>query len=150
MNQPQKPTYNEKSIGIKSLIGQKILSAFINPEKTAVLLKTNNGDFYLKWEGECCAECYIAHVNGADLLVGSTILSAENTEWTSISSEEEYMALETMGTKFITTKGYVDIETRLSHNGYYSGEITVSKKGFIGSYMCLVNLKDVTEPLKDF
>lgn len=143
--------YNAKKIDINSLVGRKILNAFINSDKDAVVLKTDEGDFFLKWEGDCCAQCYIAHINGSDLLIGATILEAENTEWSDLKKDKDnYEVLETMGTKFKTTKGYVDIETRVSHNGFYGGMINVSKEGYIDAYSCFIEVNDVKEPLKDF
>lgn len=132
-----KRTYSEQDIGIKSLVGKKVLSALINDEKDAIILNTDDGNYFLKWQGDCCAQCYIAHFNGADLLVGATILEAENTQWSDISrNDDDLDVLETMGTKIKTDKGYVDIETRLSHNGFYSGMVNVSKEGFIDAYSC--------------
>lgn len=146
-----KKTYNAKNIGLESLIGKTILSAFINESNDAVVLKTDDGDYYLRWEGYCCASCYIAHINGSENLIGSKILSAETSEWSDVSrNKDDYEVLETMGTKFRTSKGYVDIETRLSHNGYYSGMINVSKEGYIDAYSCFIEVEDVTKPLQDF
>lgn len=146
-----KRTYDAKDIGVESLVGRTILSAFINDSKDAVLLKTDDGDYYLRWEGDCRANCFIAHINGAEFLIGSTILSAENSEWSDLNrNEDDYEVLETMGTKFKTSKGYVDIETRVSHDGYYGGMINISKEGYIDSYHCFIEVKDVTKPLKDF
>lgn len=147
-------TYNEISIGIESLVGRTINAALINTEKDAIILKTDEGDFFLNWEGDCCAHCYIAHISGTEFLVGSTIISAENTEWSDISrKEDEWDVLEFMGTKLKTSKGYVDIETRLSHNGYYSGMINVSKQGYVDAYNCLLDADEIevpSTPVADF
>lgn len=143
--------YKEENIGIESLVGRKILSAKINSEKDAMLLETDEGNFFLNWEGDCCAHCYIAHINGANLLVGSTVLSAENTEWSDLSrNEEDYDVVETMGTKLKTTNGYVDIETRVSHNGYYGGMVNVNREGYIDAYNCFVEIEGVNKPVEDF
>jgi hypothetical protein len=143
-------TYREKNLGVQALVGQKILAAFINDDKNAMALKTESGDFYLKWEGDCCAQCFIAHINGAENLIGSTILAAEDTEWVQIENEYEYEVSETMGTKFKTDKGYVDIETRVEHNGHYSGMVNVSRSGYIDAYSCFENVDGVDRPLSDF
>ncbi len=144
-------TYREVNIGMKSLVGKKVLNALTNDSKDAVLLETDDGNYFLRWSGDCCAQCFIAHVNGADLLIGHTILEIENTEWSDVRrNDDECDVLETMGTKIKTDKGYVDIETRVAHNGYYSGMVAVSKIGFIDQYSCFEEVKDVNIKLEDF
>lgn len=141
--------YNAKDLGIQALIGRKVLAAFINDEKDAIKLETDKGDLFLRWEGDCCAHCYIAHINGSEFLIGHTILSAENTEWKDLTrNENEYDVLESMGTKIKTDKGYVDIETRVNHNGYYGGRVNVSDVGYIDAYS-YIEVADVNKPLGD-
>lgn len=120
--------YDMKSLGIPALVGRKVRDAVINPEHDMVILRTNLGSLYLTWEGGCCSKCYLNHVNGTDALIGAEITAAENAAWTTLKSDEDgYRSVEeSMGTKIKTTKGYVDFETRLEHNGYYSGKIMVS------------------------
>lgn len=80
------------------------------------------------WEGDCCASCYLAHVSGSADLIGATILSAENSEWvdTPDSNVDDYDQKESMGTVIKTDKGTVTFESRLEHNGFYSGRINVT------------------------
>lgn len=131
---------------MEKLIGRKILSAKINQSKDIVILETDKGNLYLEWYGDCCAHCYLANVAGADSLVGSTILEAYNADWIA-SKEGEYDVVESMGTNIKTTKGYVSFESRVEHNGYYSGSLNV--KEHPGE---LYNLSDEQEfkPLEDF
>lgn len=131
------------------LVGKKVLSAKINAEKDMVVLETDSGTYYLSWDGECCSKCFIQHFNGADYLIGSTIASVEHSQWTTLKDNDDFNVLESMGTKIKTDKGYVDIETRLSHNGYYSGEIKISTVAPLDTYN---GARDIPElkPLQDF
>lgn len=115
------------------LIGATISAAKINDERDRVLLDTDQGTFFLSWNGDCCAQCYMCHISGSEALIGATILEVHNAEWVELSNED-CEVVESMGTKFRTTKGYVDFETRLEHNGYYGGEITVDEEGFKDQY----------------
>ena len=135
---------------MKSLIGCKVEKAEINKENNLVVLTTDKGSFYLSFQGDCCAQCYLAHANGVDNLVGSTINDVEQSEWVS-DDTEDYSVTETMGVKLTTSKGYVDFETRVEHNGYYGGYILVDQVGPLdqyNSYLYINPLELVT--LKDF
>jgi hypothetical protein len=109
---------------LSDLVGRKINSVQIDDEKRFLVLDTDKGPLYMTWSGDCCAHCYIAHFNGTEALINAEILSAEDSEWKA-QSDASYEVIESMGTKLKTTKGYVDIETRLEHNGYYSGIIEI-------------------------
>jgi hypothetical protein len=119
-------SYSMKNIGIGSLVGSKVLSAKINEDHDLVILETQGKSFYLTWTGDCCAHCYLNHVTGVENLVGAEILSVESMDWNTLPTKDEYEVVESMGTKLKTTKGYVDFESRVEHNGYYGGEINVS------------------------
>lgn len=110
---------------IEALIGLVIREAKINEEKDLIILDTNKGLRYLTWEGECCSVCFLAHVSGADNLIGAEILDVYESEWKEVSSNDEE-TLESMGINIKTNKGYITFETRLEHNGAYSGDILIS------------------------
>lgn len=128
--------YKMRSLDIDALVGRTILEASINSTKDFVYLKTDKGSLYLTWVGDCCANCYIEHIDGADRLVGSVIASAENTEWIVAKIGEMGDTMESMGTKFKTNKGYVTVETRVEHNGYYGGMILISEEEPMDQYHC--------------
>lgn len=114
-------------LGIHALVGRKVKKANINPEKDCVVLDCEDGRLYITWVGDCCAKCYLAHVNGIDNLFAETITAADHAEWVRQEEKDEYDEVtETLGTKIITTKGYVDFESRVEHNGYYGGRILIS------------------------
>lgn len=129
----QEKMYNMNNLGIGFLNGLYVISAEINEDNDYVVLNTKDKKVHLSWVGDCCAHCYLAHVNGSGFLVNAVITKAENTKW-SDESKGEYEVIEKMGTTIHTTKGTVTFESRVEHNGYYGGEITVSDDVAIDAY----------------
>lgn len=119
---------------IKVLIGKRVISAETNKEKDLVILNCADGKLFLTWEGSCCAKCYLAHVGGAEDLIESEIIEAENRLWSKNLQGSEFHVVQTMGSQFKTTQGYVFFETRLEHNGYYSGSIHISDQYPVDQY----------------
>ncbi len=60
--------YGMEDLGIEALVGKTILSAEINEEKDLVILKTDSGPLFLTWEGDCCAKCFIQHMETCTFL----------------------------------------------------------------------------------
>lgn len=110
---------------LKVLVGRTVTEAFINQDRDYVMLHTTTGPLFLTWVGDCCAHCYLAHVSGADVLVGAAISDAYNTEWAR-EERSDYDVIESMGTTIKTNKGYVTFESRVEHNGYYGGSLLIS------------------------
>lgn len=71
-------------------------------------------------QGECCNTVWIESWENIDLLIGSDILSVEEKGWQEIE-DKEHEVLEAGFWTIKTSRGYVDIEVRNSHNGYYGG-----------------------------
>lgn len=107
-----------RSESMQQLVNTIIKSTKVNPENDKILLETDQGNFFLSWVGDCCSHCFIANISGSENLVDAKILEVEHSEWKDVSRNDDYEVLESMGTKIKTSKGYVTIETRLSHNGY--------------------------------
>jgi hypothetical protein len=145
-----KRDYSMTDVGLGALVGRKVLAASINAEKDLVALDTDKGKLFLSWVGDCCAHCYLAHMSGADALVGATITSAENAEWKTVSGERyDGEMTEAMGTNLRTDKGHITFESRVEHNGYYGGEIRVSEDAPMDQYHC-EREDDARSPLADF
>lgn len=124
-----------KDLGTEILVGKFIKDAFINDDKDLVVLDTDQGKLYLTWEGDCCAICYLENMSGVENLIGAKILSVEHMQWKDITQDlNNYIVLESMGTRIKTDKGCVEFETRLDHNGFYAGYIKVSDKSPLSQY----------------
>ena len=123
-------------LGMKSLIGVHVKNALINEKHDYVYLDTDQGPFHLTWEGDCCSECFLAHIAGVDALIGHIITDVEEMSWIGRTEKQEdnFAVKETMGTKITTDKGYVTFESRLEHNGYYGGRIMVSRELALNQY----------------
>lgn len=132
-------TYHE-SLKIDVLVGKKIYNAWINEEKDLVILGTDEGYYWLTWTGDCCARCYLAHVNNPEALVNAKITEVTNSEWIEDTSSTEDALVDTMGTQIVTTKGHITFESRLENGSYhYSGELNISDHGPLGQYQSFNN-----------
>lgn len=144
---PNDPIISNVPIPMSALIGVKVISAEINDSNDRIKLVTDAGVLYFSWIGDCCSHCFLAHVSGSEELTGGTILEIETKEWvvlTDIDGTDE-----TMGTRIKTDKGYVDLESRLEHNGYYSGEIFINVNP-VDKYENTETCDEPFKPLKDF
>lgn len=141
-----------EDLGMTALVGRHVISALVNEDKNIVALSTTTGMLYLSWNGDCCAQCFLAHMSGADNLVDAIIVSVENAEWSPQPDRNEDWdtVVQTMGTNIKTTKGYVSFETRLEHNSYYSGSVSVSDEGPMDAYSGSRRVPDIMNILEDF
>lgn len=123
--------------GLSELISLKIQSFQRGPHKVSrytkpareyvsrpgsILIVFADGQrFLLDGIGYCCASCWIEHVDGIDP-IGATITGVIDNGWSVMEDyteevdEKGLYALE-------TDRGVIQIDMRLSHNGYYGGEL---------------------------
>jgi hypothetical protein len=83
--------------------------------------------------------------NSFDLLRGAKVLSAEDKGWSDNRSAgpEEYGEVLQDGFYTIQTdRGYIDIEVRNSHNGYYGGSFNAADSSKLST---IEDLKEITE-----
>lgn len=81
-------------------------------------------------DGDCCAQVWFEAVEPAEF--GGVIIGVRQCEWVELSESEwspRHLddVQEVYFWSVITTKGTFDIETRLSHNGYYGGNVLFSE-----------------------
>lgn len=133
----------------ENLIGVKVNNVYINDDNTIVKLDTDKGDVFLSWWGDCCSLCYLAHISGSEVLKDATILDVQHSEWEDIGGDGYYV-MEKMGSTIKTIKGWVTLETRLEHNGYYGGTIEISTKFPVSQYGSSLKSKIKYKLLKDF
>lgn len=73
--------------------------------------------------GDCCASVWFEHIEITNAL-GGVVLAVLEKGWDDYTKPFEYGDVEEVCFwTIITDKGTVDIETRLSHNGYYGGYV---------------------------
>ena len=116
-----------------SLVGQRINGIFVNDNHTELAFRTTEGR-YLGYAtcGDCCNTVYINHFTGADvvgegnafdILRGALVLAVEDKGWTENRADGYDVVQEGFWT-IRTDRGYIDLEVRNEHNGYYGGHIT--------------------------
>ena len=138
-----------------NLIGQRINGIFLANENKTLIFRTNEYKFICyETENDCCNEVWINHFSGAhvtgdpencfDALRGALVISTEDKGWTEDRHDEAgYDVVQDGFWTILTDKGYIDIEVRNSHNGYYGGHLVESDSTY--ETMPLNDLKQITE-----
>lgn len=118
-----------------NLIGKRINGIFINDARDSFAFRTTEGKLMSYYTaGECCNTVYINHMSGVnvvgdgntfDLLRGALVLGAEDKEWVDVVLEDEdyHEVIEDGFFTIKTDRGYIDLEVRNEHNGYYGGHV---------------------------
>lgn len=137
----------------KDLLGKRINGIFLCDDSWGLVFRTTDGRFYkYATEKDCCNSVWFNHINGVDavgkgnsfdLLRGALVLSTEDKDWET-KDEEDYEVVEDICFTLRTDRGYIDIEVRNSHNGYYGGSVL-----FQGE-VTLSSESDVIQVLDDF
>lgn len=138
----------------KELIGKKINGIFIGNDKWALVFRDTEGKFYrYDTQNDCCNTVYINHLNGVtilggnnefDLLRGVTVTGAEDKGWG--ENREDVEGCEVVQDGFWTIKtdrGYIDIEVRNEHNGYYGGSLVEIDRG-------IADIENLEQVFEDF
>jgi len=121
-----------------SLIGERINGVFLANNNWTILFRTIEGK-YLRFDthNDCCNDVWFTHVNGLDCIGGNTfdiirgalVLGCEDKDWTDNrvwTPEDGGDYGDTIQDGFYTIKtdrGYIDLEVRNEHNGYYGGTV---------------------------
>lgn len=140
----------------KNLIGHRINGMFITKDHRILLFRTINGKiFEYNTSADCCNSVWINHLSGTnclgdhdnsfDLLKGALVTGAEDKGWTENRYNENGNEAVQDGFWTISTdRGYIDIEVRNSHNGYYGGKINENDEDErnLSEY---IDLKQITE-----
>jgi len=119
--------------GINKLVGLEIANVRV-PDRYSgdgsIYLNLADGKrcIVLTPEGDCCAHCYIQHINFAEVLQGAKVTEVEDLEGNRIEPEQYGDVVDCWGHRIHTTKGICTIDMRLSHNGYYGGALTMSEQ----------------------
>jgi len=121
-----------------NLIGERINGVFLGNEGWTLVFRTVQGRF-LRYdtENDCCNSVWFNHINGLnilgegnsfDLLRGAQVLSVEDKGWSDDRSDEDVGGvIQDAFWTIKTDRGYIDIEVRNSHNGYYGGNVSFNE-----------------------
>ena len=133
------------------LVGKRINGLFIANNKWALVFRDISGcHYYFNTENECCNSVWFNHVTGVnilgegnsfDLLRGAEVLAVEAKGWGDDRYDEDgHEVVQDAFWTIRTDRGYIDLEVRNSHNGYYGGSV---KYG--GTTVSDLDMEQITE-----
>lgn len=135
----------------KNLIGQRINGVFLGNDGWSLVFRTVDGKFHrYDTSNDCCNSVWVNHITGVDvvgqgnefdLIRGVLVTGSEDKGWGENRSEEGYEVVQDGFWTLKTDRGYIDIEVRNSHNGYYGGSFNESDSDVSD----IDNLKEVKE-----
>ena len=118
----------------KDLIGRRINGMFLGNDGWTLAFRTTDGQWFrYDTDNDCCNSVWVNHVTGVniigeannsfDIIRGALVVSAEDKGWGENRSDDEYEVVQDGFWTIRTDRGYIDIEVRNSHNGYYGGHV---------------------------
>jgi hypothetical protein len=126
---------------MKKLMGTELTKA-ARWDGESIWLETDRGTYRATPYGDCCANCYVQHVSGAEALAaGAVIIDVEDIELQNVKDESCDVS-DVWGHRLRTSKGWCTIEMRVDHNGYYGGSLDVTPVGLA--------VPEAAKPLEDF
>ena len=135
-------------MSIDVLVNNVVNKVEMNPNGSVIRFTLANGENHVfSANGDCCNHVWINHLSGLKMLLNRKIVKVEEIPMTDISHEDNSDSyVESFGFKIITDLGYVDLELRNAHNGYYGGWLEYVSKEDLEIYKHFVNdLKEVKE-----
>ena len=136
------------------LVGKRINGLFIGEDAWALVFRDINGRHYcFRTKNDCCNTVWFNHVNGVaavlgegnlfDILRGAMVTAVEDKGWTE-DREDGYDVIQDGFWTIATDRGYIDLEVRNSHNGYYGGSVVYDEESDLGT------IEELREVTKDF
>ena len=140
----------------KELIGKRINGIFVGNDKWALVFRDVTGKFYrYDTSNDCCNTVWVNHLTGVevvgqgdafDLMRGALVTGAEDKGWgENRSDEDDYEVVQDGFWTIKTDRGYIDIEVRNSHNGYYGGGFSAADDD-----RGIGDIEDLTQVTEDF
>jgi hypothetical protein len=121
----------------KDLIGKRINGVFLANDNWTIVFRTVEGKYFrYDTANDCCNTVWINHITGLDILGqgdtfdlmrGALVTGGEdkewtaNREWTKADGGDYGDVIQDGFYTLKTDRGYIDIEVRNDHNGYYGG-----------------------------
>ena len=138
------------------LVGKRINGLLIGDDAWALVFRDINGRHYcFRTENDCCNTVWFNHVSGVetvlgegnvfDILRGAMVTGVEAKGWTDDRTDEDgYDVIQDGFWTISTDRGYIDLEVRNSHNGYYGGSVVYDAESDLST------IEDLREVTKDF
>ena len=136
------------------LVGKRINGLFIGDDAWSLVFRDINGRHYcFRTQNDCCNTVWFNHVNGVstvlgegnlfDILRGAMITGVEAKGWTK-DREDGHDVIQDGFWTIATDRGYIDLEVRNSHNGYYGGSVVYDEESDMSKF------EDLQAVIKDF
>ena len=121
------------------LVGKRINGLLLGNDAWTLVVRDVTGQHYrFDTANDCCNSVWFNHINGVDilgegdvfdLLRGAEVLSVEAKGWGENRDDEAGHDVVQDGFWTLRTdRGYIDIEVRNSHNGYYGGRVDYNEE----------------------
>lgn len=107
------------------LVGKTIKA--VDWDGTNLYIATNVGNFELSPYGDCCAHCYVQHIDGSEALQGATVKEIQDVGGESSGDRDSCEVSDVWAHRIHTDKGICTIEMRVDHNGWYGGQLDMSE-----------------------
>lgn len=115
-------------MNIEDLKGKKIVGIKINKAKDVIELRTlEQESIWLVAYGDCCSHSWFEHINGVDALMYREIEDVLVRAMPD-GQDTEGDLIQFYGWSLVTKRGHFDIEMRNRSNGYYGGDLNVSRE----------------------
>lgn len=119
------------------LVGKRINGIFLGNSGWTLVFRTTEGKYHrFDTSNDCCNSVWVNHISGVnavgsgdsfDLIRGALVTGAEDKGWgENRSDEDDYEVVQDGFWTLRTDRGWIDIEVRNSHNGYYGGSFDES------------------------
>ena len=139
----------------QNLVGKRINGVFLGNDDWTLVFRTTDGEYHrYDTSNDCCNTVWVNHITGLhllgqgnsfDLLKGLLVIDAEDKGWgDDREGEDGYEVVQDGFWTIRTDRGYIDIEVRNSHNGYYGGSFSFNEDADIKS------IDDLREVREDF
>ena len=135
------------------LVGKRINGLFLGNDAWTLVVRDATGRHYrFDTANDCCNSVWFNHINGLDILGegnsfdilrGAVVLEVEDKGWgENRDGEAGYDVVQDGFWTLRTDRGYIDIEVRNSHNGYYGGNVGYNEDSDLSD---VEDLRPVTE-----
>ena len=116
------------------LVGKRINGLFLGNDAWTLVVRDATGRHYrFDTANDCCNSVWFNHINGLDILGegnsfdilrGAVVLEVEDKGWgENRDGVDGHDVVQDGFWTLRTDRGYIDIEVRNSHNGYYGGNV---------------------------
>jgi len=109
------------------LVGKTITAVLLSQCGGAIRFDVSGGDPVIaRADGDCCSHTWIEHVDGAEQLIGSPVVSVEDVSMRP-DEDRDGDVIAFYGCKITTGNGYATIDY-----GYYGGNLSWPGENFYG------------------